>query len=820
MKNYVTLIMAMTVALVFGQNSPGLYTVKNAKINTQSSDFGTAFFGKDKVVFAAPKQGFTFNREEYNSQPFLDLYIGEVTEDGQIIKKQKLPGDINSKYHEGMVSFTKDMKTVYFSANNYVKKKKKKEKVKSTSYIQLFMANVTEEGEWTNLKLLPFNGNNFSTGHPVLNKDDSQLYFVSDRHESYGKTDLFVVDIHPDGSFSKPRNLGPQINTAEREMFPFIGSDNVLYFSSDGYPGYGELDVYASKIFDTTVSEPINLEEPVNSEHDDFAYIIDDHKNRGYFSSNRAGGHGDDDIYSFVASPPIYIECQQEIRGVARDIDTQELVPDVLIVLFDAQGKELQSFVSSIDDGSFSFEQSCNTSYTLKGYLEGHLVGELDIKTVNDLDAAPLEITLILTKTVNDQEEVVAHLDSQTSPNQEAAGTEAALASNSFESKESEVSSSQMKDAAGDDGKKKVMISDTKISSENMNQDADAVAFNAMTDASVNSSGSDAVAVAGIAVVSSSSNEADYSTTKINDEKDIQKDAEPGSYNVVQVDHKTDQIQQKSIKDDGMVADSEAGTVSQIAMDTSEEGNGSMDQRDGLQQGTLEKEVIHINTIYFDYDKYDIRFDAKIELEKIAVVLKQNPQTKLKVNAHTDIRGKQAYNLKLSNSRAKHTVQYLIDQGIEVDRISGEGHGENQVAEKCTKQDPCNSLRHQLNRRSEFLIVDNISDVIIAKSTNKVRSGNYATSDKVPNSGLYVNYDFSDDREVFTVQIGAFKGKVQNDIYSKLTDLFNYRYDDGLNRYYAGIFESSSDAKIYLEKIKNKGFKDAFVVGLKGTNRF
>ncbi len=96
--------MIMLAIISFGinaQDSPGVYTVKNAKINTQNSDFGTAFFGDNKVVFAAPKQGFTFNREEYHNQPFLDLYIAEVTEDGQIINKQKLPGDINSKYHEG-----------------------------------------------------------------------------------------------------------------------------------------------------------------------------------------------------------------------------------------------------------------------------------------------------------------------------------------------------------------------------------------------------------------------------------------------------------------------------------------------------------------------------------------------------------------------------------------------------------------------------------------------------------------------------------------------------------------------------------------------
>ncbi len=195
-------------------------------------------------------------------------------------------------------------------------------------------------------------------------------------------------------------------------MFPFIGKDNVLYFSSDGYPGHGELDVFASKIFDSTVSTPINLEEPVNSEHDDFAYIIDDHKHRGYFSSNREGGSGDDDIYAFVASPPIYIECLQEITGVVKDIETQELIPDALIILYDAKGKELESFISSKDKASFSFQQACNTSYTIKGYLEGYLIGEMDIKTVNDLSAEPIEIILNLISDPNKQEEVIADVNS------------------------------------------------------------------------------------------------------------------------------------------------------------------------------------------------------------------------------------------------------------------------------------------------------------------------------------------------------------------------------------------------------------------------
>ena len=803
--------MIMLAIISFGinaQDSPGVYTVKNAKINTQNSDFGTAFFGDDKVVFAAPKQGLTFNREEYHNQPFLDLYIGEVTEDGQIVKKQKLPGDINSKYHEGMVSFTKDMKTVYFSANNYVKKKKNKNKKRGTSYIQLFMASVSETGEWTNSKLLPFNGENFSTGHPVLNRDDSKLYFVSDRPESIGKTDIFVVDIDEDGNFSPPRNLGAKINTPEREMFPFIGKDNVLYFSSDGYSGHGELDVYASKIFDSTVSTPINLEEPVNSEHDDFAYIIDDHKHRGYFSSNREGGEGDDDIYTFVASPPIYIECLQEITGVVKDIDTQKLIPDALIILYDAKGKELESFISSKDAASFSFEQSCNTSYTIKGYLEGYLIGEMDITTVNDLNAEPIEIILNLISDPDKKEEVLSEADSAFKEDKPIPGSN---------EEESTVVSS---DSETETGHTNVEQNNSEVTTVTKNtsktESATIVAAAAVVSSGKESETADEV----IAVSAGDKQEKATSKTEMAPEVTaaavIASEEESEMVDEVIAANAEDNQDMTSVKEDVKKAESQKV----IAMDVSGTAKTLEDGTDDFQSKKPNDVPIHINTIYFDFDKFNIRFDARIELDKIAVVLKQNPQTKIKVNAHTDIRGKKGYNLKLSNNRAYHTVQYLLDKGIEVERISGEGYGETQVAEICTKEKPCTGLQHQLNRRSEFLIVDRFSDAVIAQSINKAASGNYAVNSKVPNSGAYLNYDFSDDREVYTVQLGAFKGDVQNNKFNKLTDLFNYRYDDGLNRYYAGIFESSSEARNHMKKMRKNGFEDAFVVGLKGESRF
>ena len=694
MKKLITLILLFISIILYAQNTPGEYTIKNAKINTNYSDFGTAFFGKGKVVFASPKQGITFTRDVGNSkgQPYLDLYIGELTDEGGIIKKQKMPGEINTKYHEGMVSFSKDMKTVYFSANWYIKKKKsKKQKTKSTRNIQIFKATINEKGEWSSLKLLPFNSLKFSSGHPALNRDDSKLYFVSDRPESIGKTDIYVVDIYNDSTYSEPKNLGPKINTVEREMFPFMSDDNILYFSSNGHPGKGELDVFASKIFDNTVSEPISLETPVNSEKDDFAYIIDDSKHKGYFSSNRKGGKGDDDIYSFTVSPPIHIECNQVISGFVKDLNTQKILPGTLIVLLDEEGNELKRVIVDENDASFSFEQPCNTSYKIIGTLEGYLREEIDVKTLNDLDLPPIEIfmTLLIDESV------------------------------AVNNKNKPVSESEL------DNKMNMPVSKSVVT-DNENKPINESELEGKKNAPVNES-------------------------KLADKKG----------------------------------------------------------------------VMNINTIYFDFDKFKIRSDAEFELDKIAEIMRQYPNITIDVGSHADSRGTNTYNMKLSNNRAKSTIQYLVNKGIALNRISGKGYGEEQLATDCPDGVRCTEYRHQLNRRSEFFVANTSNDITI-KSNNILNSDNFDANESIANSGAFTNYNFSPNNTTvaYTVQIGAFRDNVQSKKYDKLTNLFNHRYDDGFNRYFAGKFKNSSEAKKHMRLLKKRGFEGAFVVGLKGSDRF
>ena len=524
------------------QTSPGEYEIKILDVNTKYSDFGTTFFGKDKVIFASPKVNAVLTRTTWdgNKQPFLDLYQGTIDENNQIINKKRILGDINTKFHEGVVAFTKDLKTVYYSANNTEGGKAKKDSTGIVN-IQLYKADVADNGSWNNIVKLPFNNDQYSTGHPTLSLDDKKLYFISDRPESIGKTDIYVVDIKEDGTYSKPQNLGSRINTEEREMFPFISDENILYFSSNGLPGYGELDVYASKIFDNTVAVPINLEDPVNSKKDDFAYIIDDSKLKGFFSSNRKGGKGDDDIYTFTADPGIYFECNQEISGIAKDKDTQELLPGTTIILFDAEGKELATKTVSDEDASFSFELPCDTPFKIVATNQGYLREEIDARTANDIDVDPLELILDLAP--------------------------------------------------------ELKVVDEKI-------------------------------------------------------------------------------------------------------------------------------MININTIYFDFDKWNIRPEAAKELDKVIAVMNEHPSMIIEGGSHTDSRATEAYNQTLSQKRAQSTMDYIIAGGIDANRISAKGYGEMQLVNNCSSFVNCSREEHQLNRRTEFVIVnDNDRFVSTAASLDDVLIG-------------------------------------------------------------------------------------------------
>ncbi len=360
---YVLYIFGFLVS--FSQTTAGEYKVENLDINTKYQDFGTTFYGKDKVIFSSsrPKQGTILQTKwKENGQPFLDLYEGTINEDGTISNVKLFSKTLNTKFHEATISFTPDQKIVYFTRDNYIDKKLQKDDNGMTNLV-LMRANVAPDGSWTDIEPLPFNNAAYSCGHPSVNKDGTKLYFTSDMPGTIGGTDIFVVDILPNGTYGIPRNLGKKVNTLGKEMFPHIDEEDILYFSSDSRKdGMGGLDVYAVKIYDKSISDALHLGAPVNSEADDFAYILKNDVHEGYFSSNREGGKGDDDIYHFTSSPPLKIECKQWANGIVKNKKTGETLPNAVVVLFDDKDNELDSTTSN-DNGEFKFEIDCENSY-------------------------------------------------------------------------------------------------------------------------------------------------------------------------------------------------------------------------------------------------------------------------------------------------------------------------------------------------------------------------------------------------------------------------------------------------------------------------
>lgn len=252
-----------------------------------------------------------------------------------------------------------------------------------------------------------------------------------------------------------------------------------------------------------------------------------------------------------------------------------------------------------------------------------------------------------------------------------------------------------------------------------------------------------------------------------------------------------------------------------------EEGESLGIEKAGL--GDDLSDLLQLDPIYFDLDKTNIRDDAEVELQKVLSVLKKYPSMKIDIRSHSDSRGKDQYNLDLSDRRAKATAKYLIDNGIASNRVTGKGYGETQLINHCDDGVDCTEEEHALNRRSEFIILNENQTPEEVRSSIAKQNGfdevTQAEQTSVASSRNSI-YDFNSSEEVFTVQIGAFKISRKIMTFDKLDNVYYYKYvNEGYTRYYTGTFKTRNEAELYKEKVLAKGFKGAFVLKLKGDKR-
>lgn len=345
------------------------YKIENLSINTAASEFGAIQQG-NKIIFAAPNKEDGFHKRfGWTGNNYLDIYevsANQITEE----KIKNFSIAINTKVHESNIIFTKDGKTAYFTRNNLVKGKRKKDNKKVT-HVQIYKAELVD-GKWKNITSLPFNSNEYSTEHPALSNDEKTLYFASDMPNGFGSFDIYSVTVHNNKNYGNPQNLGALINTDKKEQFPFISKDNKLYFSSNGHQGFGSLDVFVSTLSNNEYSKPDNIGFPINSGYDDFSFNINSDTKEGFFASNRLEGKGSDDIYKIKEEKPLIVEnCNQFISGIITDIDTKQILANTLIILENKDANELAK-IRTNKEGKFLFDAACETTYIVKASKEGY----------------------------------------------------------------------------------------------------------------------------------------------------------------------------------------------------------------------------------------------------------------------------------------------------------------------------------------------------------------------------------------------------------------------------------------------------------------
>ncbi len=366
------------------------FDVKSIDINSDKSDFGALLM--DNTIYFTSARNSNSKIYSWTKEPFLDIYKANLNEDGTISNILLLK-EINSKYHDGSVSISQDGSTMYFTSDSFRENSFEKDKA---SKLKLGRNNIFSakfvNGKWDEITSLPFNSKDYSTGNPSISKDGKTLYFSSNRPGSIGGVDIWKVAISESGSYGTPENLGKNVNTEGNESFPFITSDNVLYFSSDAKQGFGAMDVY--KIDLTKNSEAKNLGKPVNSEKDDFAFTINENKNIGFVASNR---NGNDDIFKLI---PV---CNYEVNAIVTNANSGAIIAEANVSILDDKNNII-STIKSNNKGEVSYTVECEKTYTIQAIKDGFESNSFAVIASNKkggsikIDAVLMPISEIITE--------------------------------------------------------------------------------------------------------------------------------------------------------------------------------------------------------------------------------------------------------------------------------------------------------------------------------------------------------------------------------------------------------------------------------------
>jgi len=355
--------------------------VSHLPLNTQYSEIAPVSYN-DGILFVSARENYSIVDEDYfRKEDLYDLYYSSYDSAsgwGEIVSFDEV---LNTPFQEGPVSFFDDEKLLFTRSNYYDKRQTKRSDGKTS--LQLYTAVKTGD-IWANIQPFTLNDNNYTIAHPALNSTNDTLIFVSDMPGGFGGSDLYMTVF--DGDWSVPMNLGSKVNTEGNELFPsFIASR--LFFSSDGRDGIGGLDVYKATLENGVVKYVENIGVPINSSMDDFSYSIDPESKSGYFSSNRDGGKGKDDLYS-------HIQTGQVLQGIAVQEQNESPLAGVQVNLI--QNGLTIATTRTGSDGSFRFHLPLASDFEITAKKDEHtLKSDVTISTRGnriDIDSVILKM--------------------------------------------------------------------------------------------------------------------------------------------------------------------------------------------------------------------------------------------------------------------------------------------------------------------------------------------------------------------------------------------------------------------------------------------
>jgi outer membrane protein OmpA-like peptidoglycan-associated protein/tetratricopeptide (TPR) repeat protein len=564
--------------------------------------------------------------------------------DKPITESDRMGGSINSKYHEGPAAFFKDGSKVIFTRNNTSSSGVAKKSSDGIIKLKLYMGEAKKDS-WGNIAELPFNSNEYSTGHPALSPDEKLLFFASDMPGGFGGTDIYVTRY--DGvNWSAPVNLGANINTKGNEMFPYVDEKGNLYFSSEGLPGLGELDIFFTQLDGVTQKgRVINLGAPINSSKDDFGIITDGLRQSGYFSSNRKRGGNDDDIYKFDRECEIKEGC--ELLIAVYDADTKMPLDNATINYTDEGGNNIELVTNS--EGLIAIDNiAVEHDYGFKTKREGYSNNTVSYSTDEcDNEPSRLEIPLERPKLVDSTENVTSiKPDTKLTEEEDQSGINSKNPNGSLPN--------------GEKGTKTCIIKG-KVSLQSSKK-----------------------TIEGVLVTLK--NGCDGSTVTALSDKN-------GNFQFTAVEGCDYTIEGKK---ESMASKSK--TLKKLNCKTNENVSSDIFM-------FTKGDVVEIDNIYFDYGKCNIRSDARIELDKLVKLMREYPKMQIELGSHTDSRSPSDFNQKLSEGRAKASADYLFKRGISRSRVEYKGYGETMLVNNCADGVQCSEAEHQRNRRTEIKIL-------------------------------------------------------------------------------------------------------------------